>query len=117
MAKKIICAITALIFITSMLVFPTSAGVTVQTAPTCTEPGVSIRDGQTINVAPLGHDWGPCSATSFTEEVTYTRTCARCGATETVTDSEPEVTNYAFGLRQALPEAVEKDGVISPGEY
>ncbi|MBR3424181.1 MAG: hypothetical protein IKG80_06780, partial [Clostridia bacterium] len=127
MAKKIICAITALIFITSMLVFPTSAEVTVVTAPTCTEPGVSIRNGETINVAPLGHDWGGITITNTypnglaapynTTLVDYEHTCQRCGVTETVTGSEFEVTNFSFNIKKAFPEAVVKDGVIGEGEY
>ena len=69
----------------------------VASGPTCTEPGETIHtawfinpaflpQAKTVDAAPLGHDWGAWTVTKEAaqgEEGTETRTCGRCGATET----------------------------------
>ena len=137
MAKRIVCAVAALAFLFIQAAMPSAAegagregtdnfagytAVEITTAPTCTETGTGVRHlpsgDEEFTVASLGHDWGPCDVVeSSSSSVTYTRTCSRCGATETATDDEVEVTNYSCNIRQVLPEAVRKDGIISAGEY
>ncbi len=77
--------------------------------PTCTEPGKEadqkcthcgdVIEGEEID--PLGHDWGEWEVTKEAtedEEGEETRTCNRCGATEThpIPSPDPENISYRY---------------------